>query len=251
VTRRAGTLAAWGLALAAALAGPVAAQAPIRFTHRVEIGERRVPIPMELYLEAVGRDVIAVKVAGNLGAVQAGLPILLSSVVEDTCRRRIGVEIQEIHAEGDSLRATGRVQIISYRCNKAEDYDSRRRIFSNITEFDALVGGAIESNCLTAELQSLTLDPKGLIGGFLNLVGLTDRIAARASEAINGELTKEIKCIDLPAKLRIIDTNLARGGFRDFGDGTMGFVVSGTVNVRARNVVALIADIARDGDLSD
>jgi hypothetical protein len=167
------------LACALATAHPATAQAPIRFTHVVETGRGPISIPTELYLEARNDDIIAVKVAGNLGALQAALPVLLSRVVEDTCRRRVGVEVQTVHPEGDALRLTGRVQIISYRC-RGDNLDSRLRIFSNVTGFDALVDGRLADNCLGAELEELSVDPSGLVGGLINLLGLRERIASSA-----------------------------------------------------------------------
>jgi hypothetical protein len=235
------------LACALATAQPATAQAPIRFTHVVETGRGPISIPTELYLEARNDDIIAVKVAGNLGALQAALPVLLSRVVEDTCRRRVGVEVQTVRPEGDALRLTGRVQIISYRC-RGDNLDSRLRIFSNVTGFDALVDGRLEDNCLGAELEELSVDPSGLVGGLINLLGLRDRIASKAREAINEGLEGSTRCIDLPDKLQILETHLSTGGFRDFGDGAMGFVVEGTINVRARNLVTLLGVLAKEGD---
>ncbi|TPE52472.1 hypothetical protein [Amaricoccus solimangrovi] len=251
---RAFPLAPAGLALALAWAFPFAAageEAPIRFRHVLQTGRGPVPVSMELYLEAVNDDVIALKVAGDLAPLQEALPGLLSKVVEDTCTRRIGVEVQSVRAEVDSLRLLGRVQIITYRCPDPSDLGSRQRRLGNITAFDALVGGRIEDNCLGGEVAELSLDPKGLVGGILNLLGLSERIARRARETINETLGNEMKCIELPEKLRILHTNLSSGGFRDFGDGKMGFVVKGSINVRAGNLVSLVKVLAEEGELRD
>jgi hypothetical protein len=48
-----------------------------------------------------------------------------------------------------------------------------------------------------------------------------------------------------------VDTRIESGGFRDFGDGEMGFVVSGTIDVRARNLVALITALAQAGEMDN
>ena len=250
-SRRRHALAAALLLLALSLARPAAAADPIRFTHDIDTARGRIAIPMDLYLTAVSNDLVRVKVAGNLGRLQAALPLILSRVVEDTCTRRIGVEVQDIRPEVDSLRVTGRIQIITYRCPDREDLASRRRWFSNITGFDALMHGRIEDNCLYAELTDLSVAPSGLVGGIINLLGLRNRIAARAREAVNGALSENLRCIDLPARLKLLDTHIASGGFRDFGDGQMGFVVKGTIDVRARNLIALISVLARQNDLED
>jgi hypothetical protein len=240
------------LILTALLAAvPARAEQPIAFRHVVGTGNGDVPIPMELYLTAVNDDLIAVKLAGNLRSLQSVLPGLLSRVVEDTCRRRIGVEVQEVRPESDALRLTGRIQIQTYRCRDPDDLGTRMRLFSNITAFDARVTGSLDANCLAAELTDLSIDPQGLVGGILNLTGLSPRIAARARDAVNDALQDRVKCIDLPSRLKLVDTRIESGGFRDFGDGEMGFVVSGTIDVRARNLVALITALAQAGEMDN
>jgi hypothetical protein len=232
-----------------AAASGALAQAPIRFTHVVNQGGRSLPIPTELYLRPVSNDLVEVKVAGSLGALQAALPGLLSRVIEESCRRRIGLEVREVQAEGDSVRLNGRVQFLRYRCRDPEDFETRRRLFQNITEFDALLGGRIADDCLHLLLDDLSLEPGGVAGGILNATGMTGRVSERVRGALNDSLHDEVRCIDLPDALDRIDTRLRGGGFRDFGDGRMGFVVTGTIDVRASNVVALVTALAARGGL--
>lgn len=226
-------------------------ETPIRFTHVVEAGALRVPVASELYMTALNDDVIAVKVAGNLGALQAALPAMFSSVLENTCKRRVGLEVQQVRAEDDLVRLHGRIQILAYRCRDPEDFSTRQRLFSTTSGFDALVDGRIAENCLEGSLEELTLEPGGFGARILNVTGLTRRIAERAREGINAAIEEKLDCLDLPEEFRIIDTRLKSGGFRDFGGGEMGFVVKGTVDVRAGNVIALISALAKKGLLRD
>jgi hypothetical protein len=141
------------------------------------------------------------------------------------------------------------VQVLRFRCRNPEDFGTRRRLFHNITDFDALVDGRIVDNCLQAELDELTIRPSGFVGGVLNITGLSQRIAARVRGGLNEELREDLSCLDLPQAMQLIDTHLRSGGFRDFGDGVLGFVVEGTIDVRAGNMVALISLLARQGGL--
>ncbi|MCB1353427.1 MAG: hypothetical protein KDK03_11880 [Rhodobacteraceae bacterium] len=243
-------LLATALSVAPGISG-AKGETPIRFTHVVEAGGRNVPVASELYMTALSDTVIAVKVAGNLGALQAALPSMFSSVLENTCKRRVGLEVQQVRAEGDQVRLHGRIQILAYRCRDPEDFSTRQRLFSTTSGFDALFDGQIVENCLEASLEELTLEPGGFGSRILNVSGLTRRIAARAREGVNAAIEEKLACLDLPEEFRIIDTRLRSGGFRDFGGGEMGFVVKGTVDVRAGNVIALISALARNGQLRD
>ncbi|MCR9085984.1 MAG: hypothetical protein NXH97_04470 [Rhodobacteraceae bacterium] len=222
---------------------------PLRLSHDLEVEGRTIRVPMELYLTPQSETDIAVKVAGNLRALQRQLPALLSDVVQDDCRMRVGLQIDETLAEGDHIRGRGRVQVQFFRCNAEEDKSSRRRLISHITAVDALMLGGIRDNCLDAELKDLTLDPSGLVGAALNITGLTRRIEATVRTELNEILNEDQNCLDLPEALQLLDTTITSGGFRDFGGGEMGFVVKGRVTVNAQNVTDLLTLIDRQGRL--
>ncbi|MFD0979325.1 hypothetical protein [Tropicimonas aquimaris] len=227
-------------ALLAASVAPAGAAQPMTFTERVEINGHRMPIFMEVYLEPASRAKIAVKVAGNLRAIQVNLPALLSGVVQDTCEQRIALQLDKARSEGDHIRLLGRVQLIRYHCDAEGDFDTRRRTLSNITQVDALLNGQIRNNCLHASLEDLTIDPSGLIGGVMNLLNLTERVSQTVREDLNAELADRDMCLDMPDALKALDAHIAQGGFRDFGDGQLGFVIQGSVDLNAEGVIAIL-----------
>lgn len=233
------------------LASSVQAAEPIRLVQDINFGEAIIRVPTELYLSARNDRVIEVKVAGNLRSLQQKLPAILSAVVEDTCERRIGLEIREVWPEGDALRLIGRVQILTYLCFDLQDPTTRVDLISNITEVNALVSGRIRDNCLEARLDDLFINPGGLIGEILNITNLTELIRDEARDAINEALREEVECIDIPRELQTIETQIRSGGFRDFGNGQMGFVVQGTINVKASNLIELISMLAKEGALGN
>lgn len=224
---------------------------PVRFTHVIEFEGHRMPVPMELYATAESETRMDVKVAGNLRAVQRHLPSLLSEVVEDTCERRIGLQVDEAHAEGDSIRARGRVQLQLFSCSDPEDFHTRRRRLSNITAVDLLLHGRIVDECLEVYLQELHLEPSGFVGGVLNFTGLNRRLAERVRRDLNDMLNEEENCLDMPDALKLLNTRLVSGGLRDFGGGEMGFVLKGRVDVTAPKMVALLDYLNAEGRIGD
>lgn len=226
--------------LLAASVLPTGAAPPLTFTERVEINGHRMPIFMEAFLEPAGRTKIAVTVAGNLRAVQVNLPAILSGVIQDTCDQRIALQLDKARTEGDHIRLLGRVQLTRFRCNPEGDFDSRRRTISNITQVDALLYGEVRDNCLHARLEELTLAPSGLVGGMMNLLNLTERASVRVRDSLNTELADRDMCFDMPDALKALDAHVASGGFRDFGDGQLGFVIKGSVDLNAEGVISII-----------
>ncbi|WP_068111862.1 hypothetical protein [Tropicimonas marinistellae] len=216
------------------------ASEPLTFTERVDINGHRLPIFMEVYLEPASRTRIDVKVAGNLRAIQVNLPGLLSGVIQEECEQRIGLQLDKARSENDHIRLLGRVQLIRYKCNAANDFDSRKRTISNITAVDALLDGQIVDNCLYAQLEELTIEPSGLAGGVMNLLNLTERISTRVREALNAELVDKDMCFDMPDPLLALDAHVSRGGFRDFGEGHLGFVVEGSIDLNAAGVISIL-----------
>lgn len=242
--------AIFGLTLSL-LAGAVAAAptGPLRFTHEIEFESVTLRIPGEIYLDAVGQTRVAVKVAGNLRDLQRRLPQLFSDVLEDSCERRIAYQLDTAIAKEDGIEATGRVQVMRFLCNSTQD--RRVRLINQTIRIEARIGGGIVENCIQGRLERLQLDLSGLVGGVLNLTGLTERVSRRILADINGVLNDDKNCLDLPEALKAVDTVLTSGGFRDFGDGELGFVIKGRVEVTAQHMIDLIEVLARDGALRD
>lgn len=230
------------------LAGPAFAE-PIRFTHVIRFEDRRMAVPLEVWPSVESAHRMGVKVAGNLRVVQRNLPAILSTVVEDSCTRRIGLEIDETHAEGDSIRARGRVQITVYRCRDESNPETRRLRLSNIAEIDLLLDGRLANDCVEIYLRDLAIAPSGLAGGIMSLTGLNNRVSERVRGRLNTVLNEEENCLDLPDALKLVNTRLVSGGLRDFGGGEMGFVLKGTVDVTAEKMVALLSYLNAQGRL--
>lgn len=220
---------------------------PLRFDHVLEIDDLTIPVPMELYLTPRSQTVIHAKVAGNLAQLQRHLPALLSDVAQDDCTTRIAVQTDDAIAQGDGIRARGRVQIQQFLCNRDNDFDSRVRIFNHVTTVDLLLVGGIANDCLDARLDELELNPSGLVGGVLNITGLTRRIQETVRTELNEILNSEENCLEMPEALQVLNTRVERGGFRDFGDGELGFVIQGTVDLQSQNVIDLLALLYEEG----
>lgn len=219
----------------------------LTWTETIGTSEGNLSVPVEMYLTAHSETRLDIKLAVNLGSLQRKLPGMLSEIFVNTCEERVGVEISEARAEGDHVRVTGRAQLISFSCNKAQEFDSRVKLVSTIVGVEALLHGTIRGPCLNATVADLELKPIGVIGGILNLTGLTDQITAEVRSELTTALNDADSCLDLPEPLKAIETDVLSGGFRDFGDGKMGVVIKATSQTKAENIIRLYSWLDEEG----
>jgi hypothetical protein len=237
------------LLLAIAVA-PAMADEPVRFTisEVLDVEGQRMPVTVQVRLDAVSESRIAVRADADLGGVQAVLPGLLRDVLDPDCGTRIAYQLDGLRAEGDHVRGAGTVQVTLYACNGYDDISKRVKLLSNTSTIDALIGGGIENGCVTGQLRELTIKPSGIIGGVLNITGLTTQISEGVRTDINALLTEGDNCLDLPRALRIMNTRITRGGFRDDRRWVgLGFFIEGSVDVTAPNLLALLRHLDEEG----
>ena len=232
----------------ALLAGPAAAE-PFRFVHRITIADRQLSVPVDLFLTARSAQRIGFRVGGNLTALQDNLPGLLSTVIEDTCTRRIAFQFVEARAEGDAVAFSGRAEVARFACRDAQAGQRGVRLASTVIDVSGRLVGRIEDDCLDAEVRDLSIAPRGLVGAVIDMNRLTPRLEAAVTDEINDTLADRSQCNDLPDTLQLLDATNESGGFRDFGDGTMGFVMEGRLEVTAQKMIDLIGLLSARGAL--
>lgn len=214
---------------------------------RFEMDGQSVPFRVDVRLSAVSDDRISVTLLGDLGSLQALLPKVLGDTLDPTCGQRLVYQLDDIAAEGDMIRARGAVQLTLYACNGYEDLKYRFQLLQNTTAVEALIGGAIENGCVAGILEQLSITPSGIIGGIMNVTGLSKSISTGLQEEINSALNDQQNCLDMPKALRIMNTRISSGGFREIGDGGLGFYIFGSVDVTAPKVLALLDHLADEG----
>jgi hypothetical protein len=217
------------------------------FSQTLDLEGQRVPVSILVRLDAVNERTIEARADGDLRHVQAVLPDILSDVLDLSCTRRIAYRLDRLRAEGGLLRANGTVEVTLYGCNGFEDLSYRVRFLTNTTTVEAVLAGGIEAGCVTARLNSLQIQPSGLIGAVLDITGLATTIADDLRGEINAALDQPDNCLDLPEALQALNTRVTRGGFRDLGDGMLGFFIEGGIDVTAPNVLSLLGHLEAEG----
>lgn len=235
------------LLIAGLLALPASAD-PVRFTETMRIDGVRFPVPMELTLVPRSETALALRLEGDLTAVQKNLPAILSQHIENTCDTRTSIAVTDVVADGSKVRLAGQLQARRWTCRSGE---RGGELFRQTADVETVLGGRIENGCLVMRVISTDLRPDGLSGALMNLTGFTDRMNARLEAELDEALREDDACIELPEEFQAFDAEITGGGFREIGEGGLGAVITARMSVSAANFVELMHVLGRNGKLGD
>lgn len=238
------------LALAAAPA-PLKALDVITFSEEARIEGTRLPVDMQLYLDALSDTRLAVTLAGDLWNIQRNIPAILSRQLEDSCQRDIAIAVSDAQAEGAMIRLNGQLQATLYGCREAEGRQIREMLLDQTASVSALLEGRLNGECLEAGVVETEVRPDGLTGALFDAVGYTPVLARELQEQLDAFLTEQENCFEMPPELKALDTRITGGGFRDLGEGRIGAVIHGTIDTTAQNVIDLITLLDAQGQFGD
>ncbi|MBE9638191.1 hypothetical protein [Salipiger mangrovisoli] len=209
------------------------------------------PLPFRAYMGLApgGETRIAVRAAADLREIQSLLPTLLSGSVEPDCGLGLTLGLASAEAEGNAVRARGAVRAELFRCKGRGTAGERRgaHLWTQMVDFDALVGAGLRDDCVVFDLRDLALDPRGIVGGLGTLLGLTEKVRRALLEEGNAALRAAPVCPDMPEALSLLSPEFSSGGAIEIGDGGLGAALVGTVASDAARIVALLALWQRKG----
>ena len=204
-------------------------------------------IPFALYLG------LAPQTGTRLGAnalvdlrdLQRALPRLLTGAFEPSCGLGLDLEFLGAEATGDTIRARAVADARLYRCRNRGTDDERRgaRLLTQKIDLEATVRADFEGECIAFDLVDLDLAPKGLLGGLANMFGVTEKARGAILEKARATLAENPVCPDLPPSLELLDPHFQAASLREIGDGGIGASLSGSVDLSAATVVALLARV--------
>lgn len=238
------------LALCAA-AAPLSALDVITFSEDARIDEARLPVPMQLYLDALSETRLAVTLAGDLWNIQRNIPAILSQQLEDNCQRDIAIAVSDARAEGRMIRINGQLQATLYACRDTGERQVREMLLDQTASISALLEGRLAGECLEAQVLETDVRPDGLTGALFDAVGYTPVLARELERQLDDFLSEQENCFELPPELKALDTRITGGGFRDLGDGRIGAEIHGTIDTTAENVIELITLLNEQGQFGN
>ncbi len=227
--------------------GDPAAHDPIRFTRTLTVEGERIDVPMDLYLSVESPTVVLVSLAGDLTALQARLPDLLSRDDDGDCEMTTRVEVDRVTAQGREVRLAGRAEAHRYLCLG----DTRlSEVLAQTGTVSVTLGGRVTEGCLRLRATDARIAPDGATGAIMDATGVTRRLTAKLRRQIDKSLAKGA-CLDLPEEFRAFDAVLTGGNLREIGSGGLGAVLHGRMTIDAAHFVDLIEVLAAKGKLGD
>ncbi|AWI85252.1 hypothetical protein CEW88_16040 [Alloyangia pacifica] len=216
---------------------------------RIEAQDRALPVTAYLGLSSLGDTRLGIKAAVDLRDIQRDLPSLLSGRLDPDCGLGIELGLTQTQAEGegegegDAVRARGTVKADLYRC-KGRDTEKGARgahLWTQLVDFDAVLGAGLTDECVGFELRELALDPRGFLGGLGTAFGITEKVRKAILDKGNAALRDTPICPDMPPALERLSPDFGSGGAIEIGDGGLGAALSGTVETDAERLVGLMA----------
>ncbi len=208
----------------------------------VTLGERAVPVDLELRLQNVSATRISIESVIDLRRAQESLVRELTKApYVDTCNARIA--ISEVVARTDDIVLTlgGRLDARLFRC---EDQlgDGRVRVdelFAGGLTVGASASAEFRDDCLYFRLIDLRVTPDRLseLGDVKEAAEKVRDILLTATDAI---LEKKPVCPVLPAELSSLSPTYDAGGTREVGDEGIGLFFEGSVNASTQAIVDIL-----------
>lgn len=208
--------------------------------------ERDVPYSLYLGLSPEADARLSANAFVDLRELQLALPELLSEATDPNCSLGLDVTFRGAEAEGDAVRGRAGVKASVYRCPDRGTEEERRgwRLLTQTIDVAGTAGAGIDGDCFAFHLLDLDLAPRNLLGRLATLLGVTERVRVAILEEARSTLSENPVCADLPEALAALDPQFTGFGLREIGEGGIGAALSGSVELSAESIVALLAAAA-------
>lgn len=214
--------------------------------------ETEIAYDLDLTLTAKGPTRLGVEALLDLGDFQEQIPaMLVGEALLDLCGNETIVEDLSLSVQATKLSILGRLNFEFFVCEKTGDTTfergAQRLAFTADVRSD--ISTRIIENCVVLTLEVLTLRP-GQELAFLNEENENlDNARLSLIRAI-GLILEETKiCPDLPPELASLDPVYDQVGPMEVGEGGLGLFLSGSIDVRAEAIIAVLNALQAEGVL--
>lgn len=202
----------------------------------------RLPYTVYLRFRDITETRMGLDVFADLRSIQDAAPLLLSQVVDETCKRKLAVAISEVTAQDQSISVRGQFQAKFYACDTSDPAVHYRGVllFGQNVNFFATARADARRSCVSARLVNVDLDALGFVGATAELFGLIDLAERVIIEQAEDILSQNPVCPKLPPELSSLEPRLTAGSIEEIGDGGVGAGLSGSVDTSAGTILDLV-----------
>ncbi len=215
----------------------------IRIGDILEMRGREIPYGIDIGLDAIGPTRIGIETTLDLRGLQAQLPDLLAGeTLVDICGGRVALRRLEAEAREERLIATGLLDVETFDCGRTGPGTWERGALLKAEEVGVRVelSAEVVEGCVVFRLLDLARDPPGALGQLETGSGRAEAARALLLEAVGLLLEENPLCPDVPEELAVLDPSFDRGAPQEIGEGGVGVVLDGSIEVSPRTVIDLL-----------
>ncbi len=216
-----------------------------------ELPTAKGPLPLVVYLGVAPENETRLRVNTfvDLRPMQTRLPEIVTGVVDETCERRIELDLQAISAESDAVRARGVVKATFYDCDDPNTLSQTQGavLLSQTVDAEAVISGRLVNNCVSFELMELDLRPRGVLGAITDFLFSSEDTRSAVLKKVNAGLASHPVCPELPDELAALSPEFYSVRVQEIGEGGIGARMSGSLDISAPALIELLTAIKNRG----
>ncbi|WP_170477093.1 hypothetical protein [Ruegeria arenilitoris] len=218
------------------------------FDASVPVRETELPYKLDLGLSAVGPTRVGVDALLDLREIQKIVPERLAdNAIIDNCGLQVRLDGLSFLAEGDAIDLDGDVTITIFECSRTGDRDFQRGEEKNALSANMSTAATVElrDNCAYFKLLDLTLAAPELNREQVLEEDTLESVKELMLAAVDLVLNESPLCPELPPELASLDPTYDKGGPREIGDGGLGVVLEGSVDVSPSTILDILTVLQR------
>ncbi|CUK10970.1 hypothetical protein RUE5091_03360 [Ruegeria denitrificans] len=227
---------------------PSAQQVDFVIDATLPVRDTELPYTLDLNLTAVAPTRIGVGALLDLREIQKAVPQRLAdNAIVDNCGLQVRLDDLSFKAEGDAIDLDGDVTITIFECSRTSERDfqrgeQKRAILANMST-EATV--ELRDNCAYFKLIDLTLSAPEAQREQLLEDDTLESVKELMLAAVDLVLNDTPLCPELPAELASLDPVYENGGPREIGEGGLGVLLNGSVDVSPSTILDILTVLQR------
>lgn len=226
-----------------------AQQVDFIFDEILEAGDLELPYKLNLGLSATAPTRVGVNALLDLREVQKIIPERLAdNALVDSCGMQVTLNDLSILADEDTIALDSLLGITRFDCGRISRQDFRRgdELGSFSAQLSTVVSVELRDNCAYLKLPDLTLSGPESTKDRLLQENTLSEVKNLLLAAIDLVLSETPLCPELPAELASLDPIYEKGGPLEIGDGGLGVLLSGSIDVAPSTIIDMLLVLQRE-----
>lgn len=230
-------------------ASPSAAQ-QVHFELNAFLNARdsELPYTLNLGLNAAGPTRVGVNALLDLREIQKTVPEqLANNALVDSCGLQVKLDDLSIVADNNAIALESVLGITRFDCGRISQKDFRRgnKLGTFSAKMSTVVSVELRDNCAYLKVPDLNLSAPDSNRDSLLHESTLSEVKNFLLAAIDLVLSETPLCPELPAELSSLDPSYEKGGPREIGDGGLGVLLNGSIDVSPSTIIDVLLVLQR------